>query len=76
MSQDIIRKAYMKYRPALVVVNSRLLLHVSPTCNVLRHTYIVFPDDLAKGKRFSWCYSSCNYCSSCGSCSCVVVVAL
>ena len=32
----------------------RLLLHVSPTYNVLRHIYIVFPDDLAKGKRFSW----------------------
>ena len=47
----------------------RLLLHVSPTYNVLRHTYIVFPDDLAKGKRFSWCYSSCSYCSCCGSCS-------
>ena len=29
----------------------RLLLHVSPTYNVLRHMYIVLPDDLAKGKR-------------------------
>ena len=28
-----------------------LLLHVSPTYNVLRHMYIVLPDDLAKGKR-------------------------
>ena len=30
---------------------SGLLLHVSPTYNVLRHMYIVLPDDLAKGKR-------------------------
>ena len=29
----------------------RLVLHVSPTYNVLRHMYIVLPDDLAKGKR-------------------------
>ena len=59
-----------------------LLLHVSPTYNVLGHIYIVFPDDLAKGKRFSWCCRSCSYCSCCGSCtycgcrSCVVPVVV
>ena len=53
-----------------------LLLHVSPTYNVLRHMYMVFPDDVAKGKRFSWCYSSCSYCSCCGSCGCVAPVVV
>ena len=31
------------------------VLHVSLTYNVLRHMCIVFPDYVAKGKRFSWC---------------------
>ena len=71
-----------KYLKAKLLRSERLLLHVSPTYNVLRHMYIVFPDDLAKGKRFSWWYSSCSYCSCCGSCgycscsSCVVPVVV